>query len=162
MRVLLDTNVLIDLYTQRPPEGDVAQKLLIMREFGDAELWASAKSFTDVFYVLHKTYSSERIQKAFEESYQWLEICSLNAADIRLATSRAWPDFEDCLIDVCAEKVKADVLLTRDERGFSAAHVRVASPREFFDYLEAEYGLVYDAVGLDAEAEGCGEASRER
>ena len=80
MRVLLDTNVLIDLYTKRPPEGDVAQKLLIMHEFGDAELWVSAKSFTDVFYVLHKTYSSERIQSAFEESYRWLNICSLDSA----------------------------------------------------------------------------------
>lgn len=69
MRVLLDTNVLIDLYTQRPPEGDIAQKLLVMKEFGDVELWVSAKSFTDVFYVLHKTYSSDYVQSAFEESY---------------------------------------------------------------------------------------------
>ena len=60
MRILLDTNVLIDLYTQREPEGDTAQKLLIMKEFGDAQLWVSAKSFTDVFYVLSKSYSSKR------------------------------------------------------------------------------------------------------
>ena len=71
MRVLLDTNVLIGLYTQQPPEGDIAQKLLVMKEFGDVELWVSAKSFTDVSYVLHKTYSSDYVQSAFEESYQW-------------------------------------------------------------------------------------------
>ena len=146
MRVLLDTNVLIDLYTQRPPDGDTAQKLLVMREFGDAELWVSAKSFTDVFYVLSKTYSSEFIQNAFEESYQWLEICSIDASDIHLASSRKWGDFEDCLVDICAEKIKADYLLTRDESGFTNAHTQVVSPTDFFNFLQEEYGLVYDII----------------
>jgi len=85
MRLLLDTNVLIDLYTQRPSEGDIAKKLLVMREFGDAELWTSAKSLTDIFRVLHETYSSERIQSAFEESFQWLEVCSVDFGDLRRA-----------------------------------------------------------------------------
>lgn len=148
MRILLDTNVLIDLYTRRPPDGDIAQKLLIMREFGDAELWVSAKSFTDVFYVLRKTYDSKFIQRAFDESYQWLEICSVDGSDIHLASSRTWGDFEDCLVDVCAEKIKADYLLTRDEGGFANAHTQVVSPADFFDHLQEEYGLVYDIVAL--------------
>ena len=153
MRVLLDTNVLIGLYTQQPPEGDIAQKLLVMKEFGDVELWVSAKSFTDVFYVLHKTYSSDYVQSAFEESYQWLEICSVDSADIHRATSRRWADFEDCLVDVCAEKVKADFLLTRDEKGFAQAHVPVMSPGDFFNYIESEYQITYDIVDLSEEAD---------
>lgn len=153
MRVLLDTNVLIDLYTQRPPEGDIAQKLLVMKEFGDVELWVSAKSFTDVFYVLHKIYSSDYVQSAFEESYQWLEICSVDSADIHRATSRRWTDFEDCLVDVCAEKVKADFLLTREEKGFAQAHVPVMSPGDFFNYIESEYQITYDIVDLNEEAD---------
>lgn len=148
MRILLDTNVLIDLYTQRPPDGGIAQKLLIMREFGDAELWVSAKSFTDVFYVLRKTYNSEFIQRAFEESYQWLEICSIDASDVHLASSRKWSDFEDCLIDICAEKIKADYLLTRDERGFANAHAQVVSPVDFFNFLQEEHGLAYDIADI--------------
>ena len=44
MRAFLDTNVLIDLLTERPPEGVEAVKLLAMQELGDVELWASAKS----------------------------------------------------------------------------------------------------------------------
>lgn len=148
MRLLLDTNVLIDLYTQRPPDGDIAQKLLVMREFGDAELWVSAKSCTDVFYVLSKTFQSEFIQNAFDESYQWLEICSIDAADIHLASSRKWDDFEGCLIDICAEKVKADYVLTRDESGFMNAHVQVISPHAFFDMMQEDHGLVYDIIDM--------------
>lgn len=148
MRLLLDTNVLIDLYTQRPSEGGIAKKLLIMREFSDAELWASAKSFTDIFHVLHKTYSSERIQSAFEESFQWLEVCSVDFGDLRRAAERKWLDFEDCLIACCAEKVKADYILTRNQGDFAHAHAKVASPQEFFDHLESYYGIVYEEAGL--------------
>ncbi len=145
---MLDTNVLIDLYTQRSPDGGIAQKLLIMREFGDAELWVSAKSFTDVFYVLHKTYGSKRIQDAFAESLNWLEVCSLDAADIHLATDREWHDFEDCLIGVCAEKVKADIILTRDEKGFTSSPIQCLAPADFFALLKEEHGVVYEMVDM--------------
>lgn len=148
MRILLDTNVLIDLYTQRPPHGADAQRLVIMSAFGDAELWASAKSFTDIFYVLSKSFNSERIHQAFRESFQWLNICSVDGNDIHLASQREWADFEDCLVAICAEKVKADYLLTRDANGFSQAKMPAMSPAAFFTMLEADYGLVYDDVEL--------------
>ena len=148
MRLLLDTNVLIDLYTQRPSEGDIAKKLLVMREFGDAELWTPAKSLTDIFRVLHETYSSKRIQSAFEECFQWLEVCSVDFGDLRRAAERKWSDFEGCLVDCCAEKVKADCILTRNQGDFVHAHAKVASPQEFFDHLESYYGIVYEEAGL--------------
>lgn len=66
---------------------------------------------------------------------------------------RRWADFEDCLVDVCAEKVKADFLLTRDEKGFAQAHVPVMSPGDFFNYIESEYQITYDIVDLSEEAD---------
>ena len=78
-------------------------------------------------------------------------ICSLDSADLQLAASRRWRDFEDCLIDVCAEKVKADVLLTRDEVGFAQSKTRVLSPREFFAFIEDEYRIVYDEIELPSD-----------
>lgn len=55
----------------------------------------------------------------------------------------------DCLIDCCAEKVKADHLLTRNQSDFVRAHAKVASPQEFFDYLEKQHGLAYDELQLE-------------
>ena len=48
MRLLLDTNALIDFYSARKPHCDWVNKLFIAQAFGDVELWTSAKSFTDV------------------------------------------------------------------------------------------------------------------
>ena len=157
MRVLLDTNVVIDLFTKRPPDGSLSQKFLIMREFGDVELWVSEKSFTDVFYVLHKGFSSERIHAAFQESFQWFNLCSVEGNDIRAVTQQKWEDFEDCLINYCAEKVKADYLITQDASGFARAHIPVASPEEFFELVESTYGLVYETIELDGSDENASE-----
>lgn len=146
MRLLLDTNILIDFYTQREPFGQDARKLAIMSTFGDADLWVSTKSFTDIFYVLSKDNAADSIYRAFAESYRYFQFCSVEGADVQMATDRAWPDFEDCLIAICAEKVKADYLLTRDKTGFAASSIPPISPADFFQMIERDYNLIYDEV----------------
>ena len=148
MRLLLDTNVLIDFYAQREPFCQSAKKLLIMRAFGDAELWASAKSFTDIFYVLRKDADSASIQRAFEESFQGLQLCGVDGSDVTLAAHMKWNDFEDCLVYICAQKVKADYLITRDKNGFERAAIPVLSPEEFLQLIAETKGLSYDEIDL--------------
>ncbi len=150
MRAFLDTNVLIDLLTERPPEGVEAVKLLAMQELGDVELWASAKSFTDMFYVMRKENPSEVVQQAFIDSLEYLQVCELGCEDIRAAAERKWTDFEDCLIDVCAEKIRADVLLTRDKDGFKQSRLKTASPKQMFLWLEEEMRLTYEVIDWPA------------
>lgn len=150
MRAFLDTNVLIDLLTERPPEGAEAVKLLAMQELGDVELWASAKSFTDMFYVMRKENPSEVVQQAFIDSLEYLQVCELGCEDIRAAAERKWTDFEDCLIDVCAEKIRADVLLTRDKDGFKQSRLKTASPKQMFLWLEEEMRLTYEVIDWPA------------
>ena len=150
MRAFLDTNVLIDLLTERPPEGVEAVKLLAMQELGDVELWASAKSFTDMFCVMRKENPSEVVQQAFIDSLEYLQVCELGCEDIRAAAERKWIDFEDCLIDVCAEKIRADVLLTRDKDGFKQSRLKTASPKQMFLWLEEEMRLTYEVIDWPA------------
>ena len=150
MRAFLDTNGLIDLLTERPPEGVEAVKLLAMQELGDVELWASAKSFTDMFYVMRKENPSEVVQQAFIDSLEYLQVCELGCEDIRAAAERKWTDFEDCLIDVCAEKIRADVLLTRDKDGFKQSRLKTASPKQMFLWLEEEMRLTYEVIDWPA------------
>ena len=150
MRAFLDTNVLIDLLTERPPEGVEAVKLLAMQELGDVELWASAKSFTDMFYVMREENPSEVVQQAFIDSLEYLQVCELGCEDIRAAAERKWTDFEDCLIDVCAEKIRADVLLTRDKDGFKQSRLKTASPKQMFRWLEEEMRLTYEVIDWPA------------
>ena len=118
MRAFLDTNVLIDLLTERPPEGVEAVKLLAMQELGDVELWASAKSFTDMFYVMRKENPSEVVQQAFIDSLEYLQVCELGCEDIRAAAE----DQSRCVADERQRRFQAITL----ENGVSQADVPLA------------------------------------
>ncbi|MBX9034118.1 PIN domain-containing protein [Gordonibacter massiliensis (ex Traore et al. 2017)] len=148
MRLLLDTNVMLDIFAARKEFYHEALALKIMGLSQDAELWVSAKSFTDVFYLMKNRgkYESDSIQDIFLENLEYLHVCKVEQEDIVESAKMKWPDFEDCLVARCAEKVKADVLITRDRKGFEQASVKSCSPVTFFEMLEREHGIVYDEI----------------
>lgn len=92
------------------------------------EIWASAKSFTDVFCIGAKAVGSNAIQSAMENSLATLRVCMITGEDIRTCLSRHWKDFEDCFVARAAERVKADFIVTRDARGSSSRPSRSPTP----------------------------------
>ena len=146
--LLIDTNVLIDYFGKRHPYYDEWYKLEVMRELGDANLWVSSESFTDTFYVLRRAVDPDSLQKAFIESLDFLNVCPVGEEEIGAVAERSWRDFEDCVIGVCAENVKADYIITRDTEGFSRCRTPSFSIGGFFDHLRERYGLEYDIVGF--------------
>lgn len=145
MKLFLDTNVLIDLFGHRDGFYDDALKLVGSHILGDTTLWSSAKSFTDIFYVLMRCdVDPSALQKAFIASLEFLNVCALDQDDIADAAAQDWPDFEDCLIAISAAKVEADVIITRDEAGFARASIPTYTPDGFFRYLQEAHGISYD------------------
>ncbi len=148
MRILIDTNVLIDHFGQRAPFFAAWEKLHAMQIFGDVELWVAPQSFADAFYILSKAVDCEALQAAFIESFDFLNVCNVGQAEVFEACKRSWEDYEDCLVALCAENINADYLLTRDTSGFKHSNVPCCTPEQFLQILEDEYGLIYDTVDL--------------
>ena len=148
MRILLDTNVILDLLVVRQPWEREAFIIKGIAYFGDAEVWVPAKSFTDIFYIMRRSFKPERVQELFLELRDVFHLCSLDEEDIFAACERCWPDFEDCLVALCAEKVKADYIVTRDKEGFADASVPALTPHDFIETLGADVGVFYDLVNL--------------
>lgn len=78
-------------------------KLRVAAMLGDVQLWCSAKSFMDVFYVSSKGVDLVALQKAFTESLGFLQVASVDAECVKETCLRGWDDFEDCLVAVKAE-----------------------------------------------------------
>lgn len=155
MRLLLDTNLLIDYFARREPFFAMWKRLRCAAWFKEIELWASAKSFTDVFYVLAKAVPSANLQQAFLESMAFLHVCSIDGEDIASAAKASWPDFEDCLVSVAAQKIGASFILTRDVAGFSQSPIPSKRPDEFFAWLEETQRIAYDDFELDGQTWHC-------
>ena len=148
MRLLLDTNILINYYLRRMPYWDDVSRILAAGLFGDVQIWASVKSYTDVFYVASKFVDSAELQEAFLKSFELIELCSIDSEDVRRAAQMACPYFEDCLVNIAAEKVKADAIVTRDTSDFERSSVKIFHPSQVLEILESKHGLKYDLLAI--------------
>ena len=135
MRLLLDTNVLADFYLQRERFSEDVNSIAAAGIRGDVELWAPAKSYTDIFYIGRKHFASKTLQNAFLASFEFIRICTLDKDDLESAARECWEDFEDCLVHRSAVKVDADFIVTRDAGGFAASKVKTATPQELVAML---------------------------
>lgn len=136
MNLLLDTNILIDYMGRKPPFCEAAQNVMAAGFFGDAKLWAPASSMKDIFHVLSRYMHSEDLQRLFCELCKVVSLVGLTQEDVVRAARLEWEDFEDCLVAMCAEKVKADYIITRDADGFSRSSVPPMHPKEWLRIMQ--------------------------
>ena len=148
MRLLLDTCVLMDFFLSREPFVHDVRRLFVMRYFRDAELWTSAKSYTDLFYVGARAHGASRMQEMIEIALPELKVCSIDQQDIRTALTERWDDFEDCIVWQAARKVCADFIVTRNEKDFARSDIPALSPSALLDHAEKSLGLSYENVSF--------------
>lgn len=151
MKLLLDTCVLIDYFGRREPFFEACNSLRIAEWYGEFELWASAKSFTDVFYVLSRHIPAADIQQAFCASASFLHVVSIDGDDILNAAQASWDDFEDCLVYQAAKKIGADCVVTHDKGGFSRSRISTMTPDEVGTWLRRERRRAYASVTITRE-----------
>lgn len=148
MKVLLDTNILIDFYARREPFFEEMKRLRIAAYFGDIELWAAAQSFADIEYILRRDKPIEKIRAVMKSSLEFIQVSAPTASDISDAIDSEWPDLEDFIIARCAERIKADWIITRDKNGFTDSKVPSCTPMDFFRWIKEIHGVEYEDVGL--------------
>lgn len=148
MKLLLDTNVLIDLTAKREPYVHDIRKLCIAKVFGDVQLWVSTQSYADAYYVLRKSASEADVKRALLSTLELLTPCGTYAPDIEAALKSDWHDIEDHLIAHASKHINADAMITRDAEMIEKCPVKAVTPAEALAYLEEREGLVYEEIGL--------------
>ncbi len=148
MKLLLDTNILVDLIACREPHTKAAQQLCIASVFGDVQLWVSTQSFADAFYILRKKASDAEVKQALLASLEFLIPCGTYAADLEPALRSDWPDVEDFLIVASSKHIKADCFITRDAELAQRSPLEALDAESFLQKLKAEKGLTYDDINF--------------
>lgn len=149
MKLLLDTNILLDCMMGRQPFAADARKLLILGALGEVDLWMSPSQFTDAFYLLTeggKPRLADMVKLRLLKVKRLARICTLGEYDIENALESSWPDIEDACLYQCAKKLHVDVIITRNKADFERSTIPVYDCTEFFVYLENARGLVYEEI----------------
>ena len=136
MRIMVDTNVLLDILQKREPFFADSYKALRKAIEAEAECLLSASAVTDIFYVLRKALQSPRqARERLEQLAALVTFADVTGMDIHAALSREMQDFEDAVVDAVAERNEADCILTRNAKDFFGSVVPAISPT---DFLSAE------------------------
>jgi predicted nucleic acid-binding protein len=130
-RVFVDTNVILDVLLKNEGFWPDSLKVFQMAELGRVRACVSASSMTDIFYVARKKLTAPVARAAIEKLLGLFEIVGVDGDDLRGALSLQIDDMEDALQAWCAQKAKADVLITRDVEGFPGVGLPVVTPAEF-------------------------------
>ena len=99
IRVLLDTNVALDLFLEREPWFTQARPLWDAREAGQLIACLSASTLTDIYYISRKQVSVERAKQVVEVCLQGFEIIPVDLAVLQTALTLQGNDFEDNVAD---------------------------------------------------------------
>jgi len=136
MIVLLDTNVIMDALQERAPFDISAKEILLRGQSGEISCMFTANAATDIFYLYGKARGASIANKALDFLLHTYCVVSITQEDCLCALTHPITDFEDALVAVSAEKIKADYIITRDEKFLNETlNKKIISPSMFITLL---------------------------
>lgn len=137
MIVMVDTNIVIDIFTKRSPWFEDSYTAL-SQTLNDEnnECLISASAITDIFYLLHKALGNkEKAKEVLETLSRVITIADVQASDIQSALNSTMTDFEDAVVDAVAERYGASCTLTRNTRDYKNSQVPAITPADYLKKL---------------------------
>jgi predicted nucleic acid-binding protein len=140
MKLLLDTNVLLDVLAARRPFYDAAARIWSLAEHEEVEAFVSAISFNNVYYIVRKAGGKAKADEALRTLRDLFTPVPLDARMINQSMDAPIDDFEGAVQFHSAARQKCDYLITRDPDGFPGTGVPVLAPHEFLAVWDLRRG----------------------
>ena len=134
MRILLDTNILLDYLTEREPFFPVAYQIISGCKNKEYDGVIAAHSIVDIFYILRKHFTSLERRKMLLAFMEFMTIEAVDESKLyRALKNEQFTDFEDCLQTECAKAMQVDCIITRNVKDYVFSDVTILSPDEFLE-----------------------------
>jgi predicted nucleic acid-binding protein len=111
MRVLIDTNVVLDFLQEREPFVENAARLFERIDTGEIEGFIAATTITNIYYIIRRAAGRIVAQDAITQVLSDLNICAVDFEVLEQALALNFEDFEDAVQYVCAVAHNADAIV---------------------------------------------------
>lgn len=136
MKVLLDTNIVIDNIARRDENGE-SLKILALCETGFLEGVITTVTVMDAMYIMRKHLAPADVRNAVKMLLQIVDVIPALKNDINVALFGDFPDFEDAVQASCAARIKADYIVTRNTKDFEKSAVPAVLPEIILKILNS-------------------------
>lgn len=131
MKLLLDINLLLDIFLQREPHYAASARVFDLCEKGLCQGFLAAQSYATLFYLLRKGIGKEATHTTLRLLREVLTTASLTSAEVDQALVGDFKDFEDALQYQVALACGATHLLTRNPVDYPQHPLPVLTPITF-------------------------------
>lgn len=131
MRLLIDTNILLDVLQKREPYVHDSALIWKLCETKRTEGCISALSIANIVYIMRKKLNADRTERTLNLLQLIFRVEDLKAVDLINAAAMKWDDFEDAVQDVLARRIHANCIVTRNVQDFKKSRLPVFTPAEY-------------------------------
>ena len=131
-RILLDTDVILDLFFDREPFSQDTAKILSFCESNQIEAYVTPIVISNVYYLLRKTASHIQVITQLRLLMSIVHVLEVSKETILDAISSSFKDFEDALQNYAAESAGLiDVIVTRNVKDYKQSALSIQTPDAF-------------------------------
>ena len=131
MKLLIDTNVVLDVLLQREPFCRTATAVLNLTQRDDVREYVSASAITDIYYIANKQMKDRNaVRDLLKRLLMVISVAAVSEREIQNALNLAWGDFEDSVQYSVALMNEMDGIVTRNPNDYQEANMRIWLPEQ--------------------------------
>jgi predicted nucleic acid-binding protein len=135
VKILIDTNVIVDVALEREPYLVDSEQVLLFVEQDEVEGYISASTFSDLYYIIRRQKSREWTFDFLSRLVTYCEIATVNEAAIRMALTANFRDLEDAIQYATAAVNELEAIVTRNPDDFPVTTPRIMTPNQLIQEL---------------------------
>lgn len=139
MKLLIDTNVVLDVLLKREPFFEAAAEVLGLTQRSDVWEYVSASAITDIYYIANRQMKDHTaVKDLLKRLLMVVSVAAVSEQEIRNALSLAWTDFEDSVQYSVALLNEMDGIVTRNPTDYQGSNIRIWLPAQLLEVLTNE------------------------
>ena len=137
MKILFDTNIVLDVLLDRKPFSDLATILFSWAEEKIISGFLGATTVTTIFYLATKVVGKKQAKESISKLLTIFTIAPVNGSVLEASLKSKFSDFEDAVLYQAACHSDVQGIVTRDVAGFKNSTIAVYSPDELVKMIQA-------------------------
>ncbi len=130
-KIFLDTDVILDLLTEREPHFEAAVELFLQIQDKTIQAYTSPVIIANIFYILNRHLGRKKAIQSLIKLKSLVKVLNCGDRVIELALSSDFKDFEDSIQYYTTLENNIDILITRNVKDYKTANITISTPLEY-------------------------------
>ena len=135
-RILLDTNIILDIALKREPFVQSAFSIFELITQGRISCFINAISVINTHYFIKKEQGAEKAIGFISDLILMVDVVGVDKTTIIDSLQSEFSDFEDAVQEFSAISADIDIIVTRNIKDFKKSKISVFTPDDFLKWFE--------------------------